>query len=269
MKIITLNLRYDKPDQGNNDWKFRRYAIAKLIEKHNPDIIGTQEGKAHQILDLHRLLPQYQSVGTDQMGNGTGEHCAIFYQTQKFKCIESKDFWLSDTPKLVGSISPEWGNTTPKCVSCGVFISQETQQQQITVFNTHLDYYSQNARKLSIPLIQKYLNQVNLEHSLLILTGDFNAEPHSEERQTLLKPLTNGIQLLDSLSDIPLESQQTFHNFTGDAIAAVDTIYYDHRLLLKSVTIDINPIEDIWPSDHFPVIAEFNLGVEMICTKIK
>ncbi|OIP70545.1 MAG: endonuclease/exonuclease/phosphatase [Oscillatoriales cyanobacterium CG2_30_40_61] len=261
MKIITLNLRYDKPDQGNNDWNFRRYAIAKLIEKHNPDIIGTQEGKAHQILDLHRLLPQYQSIGTDQMGNGTGEHCAIFYQTKKFQCIESKDFWLSDTPNLVGSIGSDWGNTAPKCVSCGVFFSRET-QQQITVFNTHLDYYSHQSRKLSIPLIQKHLNQVNPENSLLILTGDFNAEPDSEERNALLKPLSNQIQLLDSLSDISLESQQTFHNFTGEAIAAVDTIYYDHRLLLKSVTIDVNQINDIWPSDHFPVIAEFNLVVE-------
>jgi endonuclease/exonuclease/phosphatase family metal-dependent hydrolase len=261
MKIITFNLRYDKPDQGNNDWSFRRHAIAKLIEKHNPDIIGTQEGKAHQILDLHRLLPQYQSIGTDQIGNGTGEHCAIFYQTKKFQCIESKDFWLSDTPKLVGSISSEWGNSTPKLVSWGVLISWET-QQQITVFNTHLDYYSQQARKLSIPLIIEHLNQVNPEHSLLILTGDFNAEPHSEERNTLLKPLANGIQLLDSLSDIPLASQQTFHNFTGEAIAAVDTIYYDHRLLLKSVTIDVNQINDIWPSDHFPVIAKFNPVVE-------
>ncbi|WRH68087.1 MAG: endonuclease/exonuclease/phosphatase family protein [Planktothrix sp. GU0601_MAG3] len=258
MKIITLNLRYDKPDKGNNDWKFRRYAIAKLIEKYEPDIIGTQEGKAHQILDLHRLLPQYQSVGTDQIGNGTGEHCAIFYQTKKFQCIESKNFWLSDTPKLVGSISSEWGNSTPKLVSWGVFISRET-QQKITVFNTHLDYYSQGSRKLSIPLIQKYLNQVNPEYSLLILTGDFNAEPNSEERNALLQPLANGIQLLDSLSDIPLESQQTFHDFTGEAIAAVDTIYYDHRMLLESVNIDVNQIEDIWPSDHFPVIVRFSV----------
>jgi len=257
MKILTLNLRYDKPDQGNNDWNFRRYSIAKLIEKHNPDLIGTQEGKAHQILDLHRLLPQYQSIGTDQIGNGTGEHCAIFYQTKKFQCIESKDFWLSDTPNLVGSMSSEWGNSTPKLVSWGLFISRET-QQQITVFNTHLDYYSSEARKLSIPLIQEHLSQVNPEYSLLILTGDFNAEPNSEERNKLLKRLANQIQLLDSLSDIPLASQQTFHDFTGEAIAAVDTIYYDHRMLLKSVTIDVNQINDIWPSDHFPVIAEFN-----------
>ena len=52
MKILTLNIRYDKPDLGNNDWKFRRYAIVKLIQKYNPDIIATQEGKAHQLQDF-------------------------------------------------------------------------------------------------------------------------------------------------------------------------------------------------------------------------
>lgn len=257
MKILTLNIRYDKPDLGNNDWKFRRYAIVKLIQKYNPDIIATQEGKAHQLLDLHRLLPDYQSLGTDKIGNGTGEHCAIFYHSQRFYCAKSQNFWLSKTPHLVGSLSTEWGNKTPQIVTGGDFISRET-QQQITIFNTHLDYYSEQARKLSISLIQTYLSQVDPQQSLLILLGDFNAIPNSEERQELLKPLYNQIKLLDSLSNLPLTTQQTFHDFTGQGMAAVDTIYYDSRIVLKSITVDQKQIEGIWPSDHFPVIAEFH-----------
>lgn len=256
MKIITLNLRYDKPDPGNNDWKFRRYAIAELIKHYDPDFIGTQEGKANQLLDLHRLLPNYQSIGSDRLGDGSGEHCAIFYHIQRYNCMSSNDFWLSETPHLVASITPEWGNTLPRMVSWGVFSSLET-QQEVTIFNTHLDYQSQHSRKLSIQLIQKYLSEINPEQSQLILTGDFNAEPDSQERQLLLEPLENQIQLLDILKDIDLDHQKTFHDFTGKATAAVDTIYYDHRLQLKSVTIDSNLIDYIWPSDHFPVIAEF------------
>jgi endonuclease/exonuclease/phosphatase family metal-dependent hydrolase len=258
MKILTLNIRYDKPDPGNNDWKFRRHAIVQLVQNHNPDIIATQEGKAHQLLDLHRLLPDYQSIGTDKMGNGTGEYSAIFYHCQRFYCANFHDFWLSNTPNLVGSLSTEWGNKTPKIVTWGDFISRKT-QQKITIFNTHLDYYSEQARKLSIPLIQKYLSQVDPQQSLLVLLGDFNAQPNSEERQELLKLLPNQIKLLDTLSDFPLNNQQTFHDFTGQGIAAVDTIYYDSRMPLKLITIDQKQIEGIWPSDHFPVIAEFNL----------
>lgn len=83
MKIMTFNLRYDKPDLGNNAWTVRKDAVAHLIAAHAPDIIGTQEGKAHQLLDLHRLLPDYQSVGYDRTGTGIDEYCAIFYRDRK------------------------------------------------------------------------------------------------------------------------------------------------------------------------------------------
>ena len=42
--------------------------ISKAIVKQaGPDIIGTQEGQGHQLLDLHRLLPEYQSIGGDRL----------------------------------------------------------------------------------------------------------------------------------------------------------------------------------------------------------
>lgn len=81
LKVMTFNLRYDKPDLGNQAGKVRQAAVAELIAAHAPDLIGTQEGKAHQLLDLHRLLPNYQSVGSDRTGIGLDEYCAIFYRT--------------------------------------------------------------------------------------------------------------------------------------------------------------------------------------------
>jgi len=56
IKVMSFNLRYDKPDPGENAWTVRKEAVASLISHYAPDIIGTQEGKAHQLLDLHRLL---------------------------------------------------------------------------------------------------------------------------------------------------------------------------------------------------------------------
>ncbi|HEY9653266.1 MAG TPA: hypothetical protein V6C95_21585 [Coleofasciculaceae cyanobacterium] len=56
IKVITLNLRYDKPDPGDYAWTIRKQAVTALITHYAPDVIGTQEGKAHQLLDLHRSL---------------------------------------------------------------------------------------------------------------------------------------------------------------------------------------------------------------------
>lgn len=81
IRVMTFNLRYDKPDLGNCAWKVRKDAVASLITAYAPDLIGTQEGKAHQILDLHRLLPNYQSVGSDRTDTGIDEYCAIFYRS--------------------------------------------------------------------------------------------------------------------------------------------------------------------------------------------
>ncbi|HAG82800.1 MAG TPA: endonuclease/exonuclease/phosphatase [Cyanobacteria bacterium UBA12227] len=256
LKLITLNLRYDKPDRGNNAWIVRKNAIAALINHYKPDIIGTQEGKAHQLLDLHRLLPNYQSVGCDRTGTGTNEHCAIFYHTQRLNCIETGDFFLSNTPEIPGSISSEWGNPLPRMVTWAIF-TLTGESKSLTCVNTHLDYKSAKARELGAELIRDRLTPFHPENTYLFLTGDFNADPGTVPRESLSRPLPNGITLNDALVNLKLEDQLSFHDFTGKAFAAVDTIYYDSRISLQDVKVDNSQWQGIWVSDHFAVIAEF------------
>jgi endonuclease/exonuclease/phosphatase family metal-dependent hydrolase len=111
---------------------------------------------------------------------------------------------------------------------------------------------------LSAKLIGDRLSQFNADEYLFIVTGDFNAEPESLARKTLLQPLTNGVKLYDALADVDFEEQMSYHEFTGKGFAAVDTIYYDSRLNLHQVSVDRTQIDHVWPSDHFPVIAQFN-----------
>lgn len=256
IKIITFNIRYDKPDPDHQNWRIRRDAIAALIQEYHPDIIGTQEGKAHQLLDLHRRLPNYQSIGGDRTGTGTGEHCAIFYHPDRLKCLDYGDFFLSDTPDIAGSVSPDWGNPLPRMTTWVVFsVAQES--KTITCFNTHLDYNSAKARELGARLIRDRLMLHNPDNTYFFLTGDFNAEPGSLPREILSQSLANQISLNDALSDIELEKQLSFHDFTGQPFAAVDTIYYDSRLRRETVTVDDRKWQGIFPSDHFPIIANF------------
>ncbi len=254
--IITFNLRFDKPDLNEYNWRRRKEAIASLIRHYQPDLIGTQEGKAHQLLDLHRLLPSYQSIGGDRSGTGNDEHCAIFYHLPRWKCLETGDFYLSETPTIAGSITPAWGNPQPRMTSWGKFISLE-QEQEIILFNTHLDYRSAKARELGAQLICDRLEALSNENVYFFLTGDFNAAPESLPREKFKQSLAHGIQLKDVLANRELTQQMTYHEFTGEAFDAVDTIYYDSRVRLTKATIDSSKPGEILPSDHFPVIANF------------
>lgn len=256
ISVMSLNLRYDKPDLGNHAWAIRKDAVGSLITDHASDIIGTQEGKAHQILDLHRLLPDYQSVGYDRTGKGIDEYCAIFYRPARLRCLASGDFCLSETPEIAGSMSADWGNSLPRMVSWAVFAVADV-AQKLTVFNTHLDYKSARARELGMRLICDRLKSLDITQSYVLLTGDFNAAPGTPPRDALKQSLANQLLLQDALLNVELQEQLSFHDFTGKAFAAVDTIYYDSRLSLGNVKVETGQWQDIFPSDHFPVIADF------------
>lgn len=258
LKIISLNIRYDKPDPDVKNWRVRRKAIASLISHYLPDLIGTQEGKAHQLLDLHRMLPNYQSIGRDRTGNDTGERCTIFYNTERLKCVETGDFSLSETPEIPGSVTQHWKNNYPRMVTWGKF---QTLDEKINIihYNTHLDHNSEVARKLGAKLIVDRLRNLTLSKNYLFLTGDFNASPETIERQTFLEPLANDHYLKDALDDVEMSQQLSFHDFTDEPFLAIDTIYYDHRVTLQAIKVDQDKWENLFPSDHCPVIGDFQL----------
>lgn len=258
LTVATLNLRYDKPDSGDRNWQVRRAAIASFFTHYAPDVIGTQEGEAHQLLDLHRLLPDYQSVGGDRAGTGTGEHCAIFYRTQRLQCLETGDFYLSDTPEIPGSISPDWGNYQPRMTTWATF-AVANEAKKITLLNTHLDYDSARARELGAKLIRdRIFPSID---SLFFLTGDFNAAPDTVPRQTLASSLSQGVQLHDALAGMELDEQMTFHDFTSTGFDAVDTIYCDSRVSLREAKVDAAHWQGVLLSDHFPVVAWFSWNI--------
>ncbi|MFM6107745.1 MAG: endonuclease/exonuclease/phosphatase, partial [Sphaerospermopsis kisseleviana] len=63
----------------------------------------------------------------------------------------------------------------------------------------------------------------------------------------------------DTLANLPLAEQKTFHDFTGEPVDARDTIYGDRRFHIEQVIIDNKQWESIWPSDHFPVIVKLSI----------
>jgi endonuclease/exonuclease/phosphatase family metal-dependent hydrolase len=256
---MTFNLRYDKPDSGNQAWAVRRRAVLTLIQQHQPDILCTQEGKPRQLLDLHRALPDYQSIGEDRTGTGHGEHCAIFYRLSDFLVPAAGDFFLSDTPTIPGSIT--WDHRVPRMATWAVLRERDSSRDWFVV-NTHLDHEQTIAREKSMDLIcseVSRLTQARCPNGFILLTGDFNAEPSEKCRQTPTAPPPYGLRLRDSVgNELSREDQYTFHDFNSVAFLAIDTIYYDRRLTLDDVFIDHSIVDDIFPSDHFPVIGEFS-----------
>ena len=74
--------------QGDG-WGNRCPIIAGLVQFHEFDIFGTQEGLRHQLDSLKTSLPKYDYIGVGRNdGKKEGEHAAIFYRIDKFELLE-------------------------------------------------------------------------------------------------------------------------------------------------------------------------------------
>ena len=84
LSVMTFNMRYDNPEDGADNWRFRRGRVAEVIASHGVDVFGTQELLANQLGDLKRLLPGYAAVGVGREdGAEAGEFSAVFYRRDR------------------------------------------------------------------------------------------------------------------------------------------------------------------------------------------
>src|SRR5690606_16962298 len=75
MNVASFNLRMDTKKDTGNLWVDRAPLASALIQFHDFDVFGTQEGFLNQLDDLSRALPQYDRYGVGRNdGKSKGEH---------------------------------------------------------------------------------------------------------------------------------------------------------------------------------------------------
>lgn len=253
LKVMSFNIRYANDSDGANAWEKRKEVTAAMLEKAAPDLFGTQELLKVQGDFLVSRLKNYAWFGTDRRGGHDDEHMGIFYRTDRLKLVESGQFWLSDTPEVVGSIS--WGHPLPRMVTWGLF---ETVKggRRFYAFNTHFPYREEDedARTKGAALILERITAIAGDLPV-VLTGDFNTTPDSAAHRTL------ATKLVDARASAPVKlgPAETFHNFTGKADKQIDWIFV-RGFGAKRVATITDHRGEVQTSDHFPVMAELGWG---------
>lgn len=175
LAVMTLNMRYDNPEDGMNNWRFRRERIAGVIKAQEVDVLGTQELLSNQFNDLSGLLTGYQGVGVGRLdGAESGEYCAVFFRKDRFTLLDSGTFWLSETPEVVGSLG--WDGACERIATWVVL--RDRDGRELFFIDTHLDHVGQVARDEGVSLLMKRIETLSGGRPV-ILTGDFNSEPGS------------------------------------------------------------------------------------------
>lgn len=258
VKVMTYNIRFDNPADGVNAWPNRLEKVAALIRKYNPDIIGVQEALHHQLHDLIRILPDYSYVGIGRDdGKELGEYSAILYKHSRFGLLNSQTRWLSETPEIPGSKS--WDAAITRIVTIARFYDKEL-KQEFGIFNTHFDHIGKEARAHSAQQLVDLISDTRLKNENLpiILTGDFNCDRTEVPYEVLVKD-----ELLHDTKPAN-DPTGTFCDFEVGSMEckAIDYIFHTLEWILRGYKVLEDHDGKYYPSDHLPVLAEFELSLE-------
>jgi endonuclease/exonuclease/phosphatase family metal-dependent hydrolase len=256
LTVMSYNLRYASAVPPNA-WPTRRPLVAERIRRHQPDLLGTQEGLYHQLLDLEADLPEYAWLGLGREGGSRGEFMAIYYRKDRFTPVAYDHYWLSDTPGVIGSAT--WGNSVRRMVTW-IRLREKESKREFYFVNTHFDHQSQPAREKSAKLVLQRCLSLS-EKAPLILVGDFNA---AAGKNPAYSTLVNSGGLTDAWNAAAKRSEQTqsfngFHYPASKEGARIDWILYRGPFSTSEIEIDGFAQGKQYPSDHFPVIAKLTL----------
>lgn len=268
LRVMTFNIRgCYHPDDGLNQWRHREALNVATIRSASPHLIGLQEAQGANLSAYRRLLPEYHSMAWPHYGNQPPyEWPAILWDPLRLRPLDSGGFWLSETPERY---SASWGTDCIRSAAWMLFRREESGATFVHL-NTHLDHRSERARLRGSQLIVERLGGLQQHGAAAIVTGDFNAAARSDTHEFWLGAGFTDSHLAAGIDDDPTRAY-TNHGWDGRHFTRIDDTPRRIDWILArdgsraaisvhscKIVRDAEP--PLYPSDHYPVVAELLVG---------
>lgn len=223
-----------KPVLQNISWEARKEQLIQRLKNLKAHILCLQEVDRYQ--DLSKSLEKEGYKGIfNQRNNGTEEGCAIFYHELQFKFLDQHVHYFNDgTGRLIMHLR----------------MQSVSRAKAFNLFNTHL-IPDPEINRQEVASLKQVIHQAS---GACMLCGDFNFTP----RHPLIKELE-----LEGWQDALINCSK------GSFLVDLRPVRYDFilfknmKLLFADVMGDpLNVISANDPSDHLPLIADFELANE-------
>ncbi|KLU70303.1 MAG: hypothetical protein RHS_3882 [Robinsoniella sp. RHS] len=197
---------------------------------------------------LKENLTDYYIIGCGRSSSLEDEQTSIAYQKGKYNLISMETFWLSETPSQPGSRYPQQSICPRACTEA---VLQNLQTKELfRIINIHLDHEGTKARLLGLSQIFQKLKAEKGFHDIpVILAGDFNAFPDSEEMQIMKE--------YPRFRDMTELAGGTFHDYGNlSEPEKIDYIYAEDKLCSCGIEKWMDCSEGVYLSDHYPLCVE-------------
>lgn len=209
LNVGSFNLRYDNEGDKDDSWVHRKDMAVSLVHFHDFDVFGIQEGLIHQVKELVKDdTYTYVGVGRDD-GKEAGEHAAVLFKKDRFKLLDSGNYWLSETQD-----KPSFGwDAQCRRVCSWAKLKDKVSGKEFYFFSVHFDHIGKVARHESALIMLANIKKIAGD-SPAICVGDFNVDQHNESYLLL----DNSGIMRDSyqIADFRYVPNGTFNAFHAD-----------------------------------------------------
>lgn len=262
-RIATYNVHYIILGQTSGawsvgDWERRKGPLDLAFKAIHADVIGFQEmesfarssgGQVNLTLDW--LLAQNPDYAAAAVGNPADFPSTqpILYRPEALTLLDQGWFFFSDTPDVI--YSRTFNGSFPAFTSWAQFRDNGT-QTVFRVVNIHTDFASRSNRISSANLVAERIKPWIAAGETLFAIGDLNARLGDEVVNILADT---------GLAFAPVKGA-TFHFNRGiNLFGAIDHIATTGDAELAGPPVVLRQkFAGEWPTDHYPVIADYVLG---------
>lgn len=249
--VMSLNLLTSGARlPGNPAFTKRVHAIQEMIQQYQPDIIGVQELTKFMFPYLSEIQNTYTIFGESRHAFLSDEYSSILFNKNKFEYIDGKTLWLSPTSNTPGS--KFLFSQFPRIVTY-IYLKDKQTQQTFSVFNTHLDANFDFVRAKQIIVLTKIIRKLH-KGAFTIVTGDFNCTCDSKALLCMQK--TKLSDLIERKFGTTLRGSIGSYRFHH---LPIDHIFVSQSIKPITVTKITDSYNNIFPTDHYPVYAEFSI----------
>lgn len=250
VRVMSFNVRC--ANDGEQTITNRGKVAMEVINSYLPDSFGVQECTPRWKRMLKRAIgDRYASVGRarDFFGPFT-EYSSIYYLKDKYNLIDNGTFWLSETPDK--AYTKSFDSKCCRIATWAVLENKET-GEKYTHINTHLDHVLDSTRDAQMKVLIERVTEIAGDGKV-VMTGDFNAHEDSSVYAVARKSFNDSKYIAKNSDEGPTFTKYGTRKDNGRG--AIDFIFVSKDIEAETYKIIRNTVEGIYPSDHFPIVAD-------------
>ena len=250
IKVISFNIRCSNDPNGNSVAE-RAPRLTEITSRYDSDIICFQEYRPRwepyiQTFygDNYEIFVKYRNETVDV------EASPILWRKDKFECLKTGYFWLSDTPEEESRGWDEKYNCYRMCVYA--VLREKGSGKLFVIMNTHFGF-GDHCQTESVKLINRYRKTISDLPTILV--GDFNMKPDSAGYREMVQ------HLRDVNACTAKDYTTTFHNYRPQEVTDmhIDYCFIDETVTPISRKLITDTIDGMFPSDHYGLIMELEI----------